>query len=281
MTGHRERRSAESLRILTFNLFGQHACWDDRRRVIQDGLARLAPDLMTLQETVVTDTVDQVRELVGEHYQIVHSRKRADDGIGISTVSRWPIADMLEVDLAVSERHGDFPCTALLTEIDAPAPSGPIVLVNHFPDWQLDHEVERERQAVIVVRAIEEFIGEQPRHVILAGDLDATPLAASLRFLAGKQSLEGLSVCYRDAWESVHPGEPGATFSPRDRLMSDANWDWPFQQIDHILVRCGEHGGPTLAISDCQIAFTEPDGDVWASDHFALVADLAVPSAVD
>ncbi len=26
--------------------------------------------------------------------------------------------------------------------------------------------------------------------------------------------------------------------------------DWPFRRIDHILVRCGLHGGPTLEIRD-------------------------------
>ena len=56
-----------------------------------------------------------------------------------------------------------------------------------------------------------------------------------------------------------------------------ADWDWPFQRIDHILVRCGEHGGPTLQIHDCSLAFNAPVDGVWASDHFGLVAELDIP----
>jgi hypothetical protein len=44
-----------------------------------------------------------------------------------------------------------------------------------------------------------------------------------------------------------------------------------------VLVGCGEHGGPTLAVADCALAFDEPVDGVWASDHFGVVADLEPP----
>src|ERR1051326_534806 len=87
----------------------------------------------------------------------------------------------------------------------------------------------------------------------------------------------GVSVCYRDAWESLHPREPSHTFTPENPLMAAANWDWPFRRIDYLFVRCGEHGGPSLKIASCQRIFDKPINGVWASDHFGLVADLAVP----
>jgi endonuclease/exonuclease/phosphatase family metal-dependent hydrolase len=108
--------------------------------------------------------------------------------------------------------------------------------------------------------------------VIVAGDFDADPDAASIRFWTGRQSLEGTSVCYRDAWESANPHTPGDTFTPENPLVADP--DWPFRRIDYILVRCGEHGGPTLTITDCRRIFVQPTDGVWVSDHFGLVADL-------
>jgi endonuclease/exonuclease/phosphatase family metal-dependent hydrolase len=57
-----------------------------------------------------------------------------------------------------------------------------------------------------------------------------------------------------------------------------ADWDWPFRRLDYILVRCGLHGGPTLEVAACGRIFDEPVEGVWASDHFGLVADLAVPT---
>jgi endonuclease/exonuclease/phosphatase family metal-dependent hydrolase len=137
--------------------------------------------------------------------------------------------------------------------------------VNHFPSWKPRQELERERQAVQAARRLEELSG----HVVVAGDFDADPDAASMRFWTGRQSLGGFSVCYRDAWARSHPNEAAPTFTPDENpLVSDP--DWPFRKIDHLLVRCGDHGGPTLPIRACRRIFD----DVPASDHFGLVAQV-------
>jgi len=230
-----------------------------------------------LQETIRTDDYDQVVDLLGAEFHIVHSHAREPNGSGISIASRWPISAVRELDLNVTPRTADFACATLVAEIQAPQPFGPVLLVNHFPNWQLDYEYERELQAVLAVRCIEGMVAQHSRHVVLAGDLDAEPDAASMRFLAGKQSLDGMSVCYRNAWDNRHPCEAGDTFTGRNPLVAEMNWDWPFQGIDHIFVRCGRHGGPTLQIVGCELAFNEPIGGIWASDHFGLVADLALP----
>jgi endonuclease/exonuclease/phosphatase family metal-dependent hydrolase len=128
----------------------------------------------------------------------------------------------------------------------------------------------------VAAGVLETAIASSRRHVVVTGDLDADPDAGSVRFWTGRQSLEALSVCYRDAWASAHPTDPGHTFVPDNPLGAD--WDWPFRRIDYILVRCGEHGGPTLAISSCERVFDQPEDSIWASDHFGLRADLTVPA---
>jgi len=140
----------------------------------------------------------------------------------------------------------------------------------------LNFERERELQAVALARVLEELATGQQCHVVVAGDFDADPAAASVRFWTGRQSLEGLSVCYRDAWESLHPQEPGHTFTPENPLVADP--DWPFRRIDYILVRCGEHGGPTLAIRSCERIFDDPIEGVQVSDHYGLSAELTARS---
>jgi endonuclease/exonuclease/phosphatase family metal-dependent hydrolase len=42
------------VRVLTLNLWGRRGDWDARRRVIVDALRELRPDLVALQEAVVT-----------------------------------------------------------------------------------------------------------------------------------------------------------------------------------------------------------------------------------
>jgi hypothetical protein len=75
-----------------------------------------------------------------------------------------------QLDQQLTPRTADFPATTLVAEIDVADRIGKLLFVNHLPSS------------------------------ILAGDLDAVPDAASIRFLRGLQSLGGLSVWYRDAW---------------------------------------------------------------------------------
>jgi endonuclease/exonuclease/phosphatase family metal-dependent hydrolase len=265
------------VRVLTLNLWGRRGDWEARRAVIAEALRELRPDLVALQEAVVTDEYDQAADLLGPGFELAHQRERepGEDGVergqGTSVAGRWPLGEVREVDLQVSPRTAGFACTTLIAEVDAPL--GPLLFANHVPSWQLDFERERELQALAAARELERLAGD--RHVVLAGDFTADPHSAGVRFLTGRQSLEGTSVCYRDAWESVHGEKPGETFTPANPLVSD--WDWPFRRLDYILVRCGEHGGPTLEITRCERLLDEPVGGVWASDHFGVVADLELP----
>lgn len=184
--------------------------------------------LVLLQEAVETPAQHQAAEVLGDGYHFVHHSLREPDGRGISAASRWPVRQVRELDLHVSERTAGFARSALLTEIAAPPPVGPLLLVNHLPNWQLQLEYERGRQAVITAQAVEELVAGRDLHVVLAGDFDA-------------------------------------------------DWDWPFRRIDYIFVRCGGHGGPTLAIRDCRRIFDQPVAGARASDHFGVCADLVTP----
>jgi endonuclease/exonuclease/phosphatase family metal-dependent hydrolase len=264
------------MRVLTQNLWGIRGDWEARRAVLVDGFRELDPDLVAFVEAIKTDEYDQVIDLLGPDFHVAHQRSRDPDGQGASIASRWPIGEVREVDLNVTPRTHDFACTTLVVEIHAPEPFAPLVFADHVPNWQVDFERERELQAVAAARFLEELVGDRDVHVVLAGDFTSDPEAANVRFISGHQSLEGVGVCYRDAWESVHPGEPGETFTADNPLVAD--WDWPFRRLDYVFVRCGLHGGPTLEITGCERVFVKPINGVWASDHFGVYADLEIPT---
>jgi hypothetical protein len=91
-----------------------------------------------------------------------------------------------------------------------------VLVVNKRTSFQFGAELERELEAVAAARLIENLVAAEPAQVILASDLNAAPDTSSLRFLTGRQSLAGMSVCYQDAWQSTHRGEPeeaGHTFT--------------------------------------------------------------------
>lgn len=264
------------MRIATLNTWGTRGPWEERLERMRREFVRLDADIVTLQETVRTEELSQAALMLGDGYHLAEQsdREPGGDGVpagqGITTASRWPIGDVIEVDLHLTERTGDFACACLITEILCPAPIGRIWVANHFPDYQLDHERERRLQAATVARALEELVREKPGHVILAGDMDADPHADSIRFWTGRHVIDDMSICYRSAAEAVHGAAPLETYVSENPYQADP--DWPFRSIDHVLVRCGS-SGPTLLAHSCRRVL-DTDSTV-VSDHFGLVVDYA------
>lgn len=265
------------MRVLTLNLLApDKGDYRRRRPVLAEGLARLRPDVVAFQEAVWGEGTDQAVDLLGPGYQVARTRSAAD-GVGACLASRWPLDAVREQGLQVTERTASMVwAAALAVEILAPPPLGPLLFVHHKPNWQYGYERERELQAVTTARFVEALVADRDLQVVLAGDFDDPPDAASIRFWTGRQSLDGTSVCYEDAWSVAHPGEPGHTFSPRNPLVTAGEMKLERgRRIDYVMVRCGVHG-PRLAVAGCQLAFDQPVGGVWASDHFGVVADLAM-----
>lgn len=262
------------MRFLTLNIWGTRGDWEERESRFRERVEQLAPDIVTLQETVQTAEVDQARRLLGDEFHLAEQQEREPGrtgvpvGQGITTASRWPFRRVFEIDLNLTQRTRDFACTCLITEVLAPEPFGRIWVANHFPDYQLDHERERRLQTATVARALEDLVAGSAGHVIIAGDMDADSSADSIRFLTGRHVIDDTSVCYRDAWEAIHPQEPLITYSPSNRYQNDP--DWPFRGIDHVMVRCAATGPTLLATSCARVFDLGPD---TISDHYGLIVD--------
>jgi len=268
------------VRVATLNVWGRYGAWDERRSVLFDGLRQLQPDIIAVQEAVVTEAYDQVSDLLGAGYHLAHQKGREVDGTGLSIASRWKVRKVWQETLHVTPRAG--PSEIAVAEIRAQEfLGGTLLFAHHNASWQLGFEHERELQAVAASGFVEDLLDKrEANHVVLAGDFNATPDSASVRFWRGLQSLDATSVCYRDAWESVHPGDPGHTFTPHNPLVNGGD-NWPLElgrRLDYVMVRCGDHG-PTLDVRACERIFDEPVDGVWASDHFGVVADLSAQTS--
>jgi endonuclease/exonuclease/phosphatase family metal-dependent hydrolase len=266
------------MRVLTYNILAyQHADGPRRTAVIRAELARLRPDVVALQEVTRTSAHDQARELLGAEFTIVEHPGAGDDGVGACLAARWPVGAVHTLDLHVGPDADGLPwAAAVAAEVDGPL--GPVLVVHHKPNWQLDREHVREAQALATHRFVRDLTADRPGlPVLLLGDFDAGPDQASIRFLTGRQSLAGTGVRYDDAWEAVHPGEPGHTFRTRNPLVIAG--EMPLdrgRRIDHVLVLSGPHG-PLLDVADCRLVLDEPVDGIWASDHAGVLADLTRP----
>src|SRR5215213_8415589 len=144
-----ETTATSEVCITTLNLWGRRGAWDERRRVLAEGFRELAPDLVAFQEAVVSDGYDQVADILGPGYHVVHQTDREaarggdiEDGQGISIASRWPLGEVWEPDLNVTPRTEDFAWGTLIAEVFASEPIGPLWVVSGGRNGQLTFEHE-------------------------------------------------------------------------------------------------------------------------------------------
>lgn len=266
-----------SIRVVTLNVYGpDNPDWDRRIALVRETLGALSPDVVALQEVPV-DRPALLYDLVGPGFHFGHFSQSSEDGVAGTLATRWPQRFVTELDLRVSERsRNTLPWYATyIAEVDTPV--GTVVVAHHKPSWPFPFELEREQQAVVAARALEQRVADRDVHVVVLGDFDATPDAASMQFWRGRRSLEDMSVCYQSAWELAHPDRPGRTFDQENPLVRDGEVSTAVsRRIDHILVRAGLHG-PTLDVKHCQRVLDQPVQGIWASDHYGVLADLELP----
>jgi endonuclease/exonuclease/phosphatase family metal-dependent hydrolase len=270
----------DCLRVLTFNLLTlESAFGQERHEVVRRLLPDLRPDLIALQEVTRSPDVDQAFELLGPRFATVDLPGWTPQHVGECIASRWPLGEVFTLDRPIIRDEEDGPrAAAVAVEVLAPPPIGRVLAVHHKGAYQLQLEHVREQQALATARFVEDLVPDRPDvPVVLMGDFNAGPDAASLRFLTGKQSLAGISVRYEDAWQAVHADEPGHTFTPRNPLVRAGQM--PLERgrrIDHIMTRSGPHG-PLLDVANCRLVFDQAVNGVWASDHFGVMAELRRP----
>jgi mRNA deadenylase 3'-5' endonuclease subunit Ccr4 len=60
------------VRVATLNAFGRRENWAARREVMASGFAAFGADAVALQEVIASAEHDQVRDVLGESYSVVH-----------------------------------------------------------------------------------------------------------------------------------------------------------------------------------------------------------------
>lgn len=276
--------TSDRLRIATLNIWNKSGPWPERARLIRAELARLRPDLLGLQEVLrlhrdgqplLIPEADQATEIAdGFDYQIAYAIA-ADYGNGLrfgnALLSRHPLLESETFALPGAE-SGE---TRSLLYARVRTPFGELpVFVTHL-NWKLHHGSIRVRQVRYIAERIAELAPIDERHLppVLMGDMNAEPDSDEMRYLTGRATLEGRSVYFADAWVYGGDDSAGATFDRRNRFAALAHE--PPRRIDYIFVR-----GPDRKLRgeplETRLAFAAPEGDVWPSDHFGLVTEIAV-----
>lgn len=272
------------VRIVTINV--QNSEGDARRPgLLNQELRRLAPDLVALQEVVEGDGRRQLDELLegtglrGTHQagELAYAPPFADRYGGNAVATRWPHQVMEILDLRLAGA-GDVPWCTLAAKVALPN-VGELLFISATASWRLDAEAVREQQALALADLDARHRTDLP--TIIAGDFNAGPDASSIRFLTGRQSICGRSVCYHDAWEVAGNG-PGHTWST-DNGNAAALLDQVVRQpghrrrLDYVFTGSWHaHPKARCEIRTAGLAFDQPTDGIWPSDHYGVVVDVEI-----
>lgn len=264
------------LRVLSLNIWNREGPWPARRALIRDWIARLAPDVIGMQEVLRGQSVDQAAEIfAGTGYHLAYAKAQdfwLDGSVefGNLIASRLPIEET--ATLVLPSRDGKPDRVALGATLAAPF--GPISFTTtHLTFVPFDTHV-REQQ----VLALSEFVlRRRPRGgfpPVFCGDFNTTPDASPIRYLRGLQSLGGRGAHFIDAWEQAGDGTEGHTMVVGNPHVSPL---LPRSvRLDYVFV-----GAPTNTggrVGACVVTCNEPAGDVMPSDHYGVLADLQAPA---
>jgi endonuclease/exonuclease/phosphatase family metal-dependent hydrolase len=272
------------LRVLSLNV--ENLEGDERRtKAINQEIRRLAPDLVSFQEVVATSDRRQLDELLtgtelhGTHQSdaMSYTPPYCDRYGGTAVATRWPHTTLEVLDMRVAGA-ADVPWCTVAVSVAIPD-VGDVLFIGTTAAWPLDAEAVRERQAIALTDL--DARHRQSLPTIIAGDFNAMPDAASIRYLRGLQSLGGRSVFYHDAWEIAGdgPGYTWTTENPNTQKVVDAVVRQParHQRIDYVFIGSWhQHRNAHCQVRSAATAFDQPIDGVWASDHYGVLVDVDI-----
>jgi endonuclease/exonuclease/phosphatase family metal-dependent hydrolase len=261
------------LRVLTLNIWNRQGPWEQRLPLIRAGIQRLDPDLVALQEVLEHEGRSQADEIrAGLGYEAAFGAAHDLGGgvrFGNAALSRWPIAASRVFPLPTGE--SDERRSLLLAEIASPHGSLPF-FVTHL-NWKLHHGVVREQQVVAIAAHVKAAAPIAGLPAILAGDFNAEPEAAEIRFLKGLGSLEGKSTFFADCFAQTGEG-PGLTYDATRNPFAAPTHEHP-RRIDYVFSR-----GPDKAARGkplhARVVMEEVEGGIAATDHYGVYAEISI-----
>jgi endonuclease/exonuclease/phosphatase family metal-dependent hydrolase len=271
------------LRALTLNCWNIFPPFEARMALVRRAIETLQPDVIGFQEILVRrggfDQAAVIFDGLGYEWAFGAAWCWNDDGgplpfdhpnadaFGNVVASRWPIRATAVTQLPGAETGERR--SMLATSIETPA--GLLPFCSTHLNWKPEHGRVRERQVLTIAEVLGAWADDTGLlPPVLVGDLNAEPESREIRFLSGLTPLEGHRASFQDAWAVAGDGGPGYTWDNRNcyaALTSEPN-----RRIDYILVGTPRAGRGL--VERARLALDEPSSDVFASDHFGLVADM-------
>jgi endonuclease/exonuclease/phosphatase family metal-dependent hydrolase len=263
------------LKIVTINLLVDLSRWSQRRLLLAQGLADLAPDLVALQEVQLPhNPAGWLADQLG--YSHVYLSPKLGPAAGreaLAVISRAPFENTDVLDLGGQGR--------IAQRLGLNIEGSLIYLVNGHFFWQPGESPARLRQVERLLDWLHGLPGQPP--CIVCGDFNGTPQT---------QAIQRMRQGYRSAYAAIHGDEPEYTCPTPLRRSA---WSVARTFLGFFLLirprhlKLGWRGtldyifvDPRLGVSDCRVVLDQPapgDPRLYPSDHFGLYAEIEIPHA--
>jgi endonuclease/exonuclease/phosphatase family metal-dependent hydrolase len=277
------------MRIMTWNVQGRVGEWAGRHAALRSWVQQTAPDVLTLQESwIERDGTTQAARL-GEELGL-HSVTAADLAgferypeatywVVNAVLSRWPLT--IERLRPLPDEKGEPTWRhVLVTRVHRPADEGgPFIAAGTHLEHGLENSARRSVQMTALVGHLADTLGDEAQRreslpAILAGDLNCTPESDEYRRATGLAAGAVPNFTLVDAWSAAGNTDPGHTWSAANPLVPRRAIH-PHRRLDYVMVSTPRRPGAGH-ISHCTLAGTSAVEGVWASDHFAVVAEVTM-----
>lgn len=249
-------RTADTLTVVTLNLWHDQHDWPRRLERIVAEMRRIRPDVLCLQEVLQNPNLRNQAETLGDSLGC-HVQFASVDGpdrpkrYGNAVLTPHRVVAGGERNLAPADDYRAVAHTRFEWRgrtVDAYSTH-----LHHTPQGG----AIRATQIRHLLGYVDSTRGDGP--TVVAGDFNAELGTPEMRLVAAR---------YRDAFRAVHPGATRA-----EAVTFNARFGPDPGVIDHIFVGRRSGRGLTPVASEVIFRTVGPDS-VWASDHFGVVAKL-------
>ncbi|MBE9118990.1 endonuclease/exonuclease/phosphatase family protein [Lusitaniella coriacea LEGE 07157] len=261
------------IKVITINILFELDEWERRRELLVEGLKAEKPDLIGLQEVQLPeDTSAWLAERLEMPYvQLVPYQNNEIPGIpdyGAAMLSRYPF---IQQDILDLHSQGRF-AQRVRVEINGQS----ITFCNGHYYWYPGESPERVKQ----IQRLRDWLGELPPEmpIVAVGDFNGTPETRAIAHMK-----ENYTSAYASHWGKEPEYTCPTPLSRRGwrRWLRQIILNWKANKtlkpwrgtLDYIFI--SSH----WQVRDCRLILTQPapfDRTLYPSDHFGLVADLAI-----
>jgi endonuclease/exonuclease/phosphatase family metal-dependent hydrolase len=244
--------------VATLNLFNKIGRWEERLPLVLDQLAALQPDVMGLQEVVITDQGAALCRLANERltgsppYRIYHmARPGAGAGVeALAVMSRLPVEAHEGLDYLL--HNGVAQRLRLRLEERTT-----LDLYNTHLYFPPSAAQERLKQAKRLLAWADTWAGATA--TVMVGDFNAYPEEPTVALMKSR---------FASAHEKAHGREPEKTWPTPVNTFDPS----PPGCLDYVFVAGAQ-------VRDAALAFDTPhpsDASLFPSDHLGVMAKLSI-----